>query len=256
MKYLYKFRSMAKDSIRYTERAITEQELYFSNARAFNDPFDCLPVISTEATTEEFKRYLGDMFERRHPYLSRKSVENKITEISKDSTRNHESAALLNNLITAFDGSMSIAGVLSLAKKPDNVLMWSHYADCHQGICLKFKVCEKSGFFTETHDVIYRKERPTFNIITDNIEESGKKALLTKAKFWAYENEVRMVSSKRPPGVYNYPVHLIEGVILGAKISLENRELVKQWIAQVESEIHLYEAVINSKSFGLDIVKI
>ena len=41
---------MDSTSVAYTGKAITDQELYFSHARSFNDPFDCLPYISLKAT--------------------------------------------------------------------------------------------------------------------------------------------------------------------------------------------------------------
>ena len=31
-------------------------------------------------------------------------------------------------------------GVYCLCEKPDNLLMWSHYASAHQGICLQFDI--------------------------------------------------------------------------------------------------------------------
>ena len=253
--YVYKFRSMSKDSQEYTGRAITHQELYFANARSFNDPFDCLPVLSMKATKKEFEEYLDGFFDRQNPEITRQQKKVSIKAISNDPTRNHKSKSAFETLKKGLEQAMNIAGVLSLSKEPDHVLMWSHYADCHQGICLKFKVCSNMGFFTEVHDVEYQKERPVFNMITGNHEDIGRAALLTKADFWEYEKEVRIVSPKRRPGVHKYPAQLLEGVILGANISEDNIKLVKSWIATLIHEVELYKAVMNPNTFSLDIKK-
>jgi len=247
---------MSEDSKKYTARAISHQELYFSNARAFNDPFDCLPILSTQATKKEFEIYLNGFFERQYPGITRRQKIASVKEISNDPERNYKSKAVQSTLTKGLEQAMDIAGVLSLAKKSDHILMWSHYADSHQGICLKFKVCDETGFFTEAHDVIYQSDRPVFNLITGDHEKIAKDALLTKANFWSYENEVRMISTKRIPGVHKYPSYLLDGIILGAKISGENQKLVEELISGLEHKVNLYKASISPKSFSLDMKKI
>lgn len=32
-----------------------------------------------------------------------------------------------------------------MAKKPDNILMWSHYADSHKGVCFRFDLLQDSS---------------------------------------------------------------------------------------------------------------
>ena len=45
----------------------------------------------------------------------------------QDATVNLIQEYLINNI-----------GIFSLSKVPDNILMWSHYADSHKGIVLEF----------------------------------------------------------------------------------------------------------------------
>ena len=247
---------MSEGAKEFTGRAITHQELFFSNARAFNDPFDCLPVVSTNATKKEFESYLGGFFERQYPSITRKQKIASVKEISNDPQRNHKSKEVAQQLRAGLDQAMGIAGVLSLSKDPDHVLMWSHYADCHRGICLEFKVCEEKGFFTEAHDVKYQPTRPVFNMITGDHHEIGRDALLTKADFWSYENEVRIVSPKRKPGVHRYPASLLTGVIFGVNTSDADKALVKEWVESLKHEVTLSQASINPKNYSLDIKKI
>jgi hypothetical protein len=257
MSYLYKFRPMPNDeSKEYTGRSITHQELYFSNASAFNDPFDCLPVISLDATKKEFETYLAGFFERQYPGISRRDKIASVKAISKDPERNHKSKAVIDMLSNGLKQAMDLAGVLCLSENPMSVLMWSHYTGCHKGICLKFKLCDEKGFFTEAHSVDYQSKRPVLNLIKGDHEKQGRDALLTKADFWSYEKESRMVNPRRPPGVHKYPAELLEGVILGANINSDDKELVKQWILTLSHKVDLFQATINSTNYSIDIKKI
>lgn len=51
--------------------------------------------------------------------------------------------------------------VLCLTTSPYNKQMWSHYADSHKGICIKFKVTNKSPLFP----VEYVCKRPNYSEI-------------------------------------------------------------------------------------------
>jgi len=258
MSHLYKYRSLSKagDARLYTGRMITHQELYFSHARSFNDPFDCMPVITLNSTKKEFEEYLKGFFERTQPGISRADKIASVKAISNDPKRNHKSKQALEVMKEGFEQAMSLAGVLSLSETNSHVLMWSHYAECHSGICLQFKRCNKKGFFTEANKVIYHKSRPVFNLIKGNHEEISRDALLSKADFWSYENEWRLINPKRPPGVHRYPSELLEGVILGAKISDEDKDQLKEWISTLKHQVKLFQATINEKNFRIDINEI
>ena len=247
---------MSDDSKEYTGRAITHQELYFSHARSFNDPFDCLPLILLEATKKEFETYLEDYYDRKLPHISKKDKRVSIKEILKDPKRNHKSKLVFKILNDAFEQTLDTAGVLSLSEDPQHVLMWSHYADSHKGICLKFKLCEQKGFFTEAYKVVYQNDRPVLNLIKDSHEKVHNDALLVKADFWSYEKEWRMVHPNRAPGVHKYSAELLEGVIFGVNISDENKQLVKKWILELDHLVDIYQAVINKKTFSIDLKKL
>lgn len=256
MEYLYKYRSMSNDARTYTGKIITDQELYFAHARSFNDPFDCLPAISLKATSSEFEKYLIGLFKRQSPKSTRAERTANVKEIIKDPKRNHKSAQTLELLKTGLERAMSLAGVLSLSATDRHVLMWSHYANCHSGICLKFRASDSTPFFGEAQKVEYEISRPVINLIQDDPKIFTTKALLTKAEFWAYEEEWRMISPSRPPGIHTYPADLLVGVILGANISTENKDIVMNWLSTQNRQIDIFQATINEKHFSLDINQI
>src|SRR5712692_1074213 len=94
-------------------------------------------------------------------------------------------------------------GILSLTERPDNILMWSHYADHHMGFVIEFD--EEHPFFKSTsgatnsktpvvlQKVQYsmgRPERPCINL-KDFVE--GSSWYLVKSEEWEYEQEWRMI---------------------------------------------------------------
>jgi len=62
-----------------------------------------------------------------------------------------------------------------------HTLLWSHYADSHQGCCLEVEVTSK----LKPHEVNYSPDTP--NAARDNIE----RILTHKSTYWQYEKEVR-----------------------------------------------------------------
>lgn len=67
-----------------------------------------------------------------------------------------------------------------------HTLLWSHYADSHQGACLEVEVTSK----LEPYEVDYSPDMP--NAARDNIE----RILTHKSTYWQYENEVRFFKNE------------------------------------------------------------
>ncbi|EHY1692756.1 DUF2971 domain-containing protein [Escherichia coli] len=93
---------------------------------------------------------------------------------------------------------------LCLSKNPLNVLMWSHYADKHQGFVVAIDT-ERAGFDDEEKclitaqkgDINYLESRikSKLKISQENIYSTDviSKLLLTKSLHWKYEEEVRII---------------------------------------------------------------
>jgi len=101
------------------------------------------------------------------------------------------------------------ARITCFSKRNDSILMWSHYANSHSGVCFEFE--EDRPFFK---DVIYSDERPKINLykamsrilgydfVNEKITYQDKiliESILTpffiKSKEWSYEEEVRCLLS-------------------------------------------------------------
>ena len=120
--------------------------------------------------------------------------------------------------------------ILSLSKSYKNPLMWSHYADGHQGVVIGVEFSED----IEKVDVEYSEYsyflRNTRNV---NSEEVAKKILSTKYKPWYYEEEVRIFTTGDKKFI---PVEIKE-IIMGKKMESEVSDLIIKTINKVAPEI-------------------
>jgi hypothetical protein len=113
-----------------------------------------------------------------------------------------------------------------------NRLMWSHYADSHQGFCIEYD-------FTKASDdslplpVIYTDVRPKIpwkaiiNNTDQNLMEANRSfmmALLSKDKAWEYEREWRILISSRTGRYAKMPP--ISCIYLGIQCSEKDRVTV------------------------------
>lgn len=119
-----------------------------------------------------------------------------------------------------------------LCRDNTNRLMWSHYADSHQGFCIEYD-------FSAVPDdllplpVVYTETRPkmpwkaALSMSSESMNEANcafMMALLTKDEAWAYEHEWRMIlSSTMDPRLKMPPISC---VYLGTQCSEENKETV------------------------------
>jgi hypothetical protein len=254
IEHLYKYRSLSGCSSQFVERLLLNSELYFPRPKEFNDPFDCCPASSFNSTQDELAAYIDGLYRRQMPHLSRAERRRQVSITCKNllCKCKDERDQIVKLVI---EEHVNSAGVLSLSAKHDNILMWSHYADSHRGVCFRFKASSTTPFFARAQPVIYQSARPVLNPIRDNPDKQVDAALLTKAELWSYEDEWRIVEHDQGPGVQNFPAELLDAVILGACISSEDRQKLLKWVALRKQRMEILTARINSDEFRLDILR-
>lgn len=78
--------------------------------------------------------------------------------------------------------------ICSLTTNKDNNLMWSHYANMHQGVVLEVKVSD----FYKVHDMKYSGYRNMY--ASEKLSEDEMIEVLThKEEHWSYEDEKRVI---------------------------------------------------------------
>jgi len=135
-------------------------------------------------------------------------------------------------------GFAHMVGVACFTERHDELLMWSHYADGHRGICLSFAT--DSLPFSRALQVKYSREVPRMravSVITQGVDEALVDALiLTKAEQWSYEREWRLVvkGGSQPVG---YARDCLRTVYLGAAISEVQRDEVRSILAESPTRV-------------------
>ena len=140
--YLYRFRDLVGERADWVRQIVVDSQLYLSSPARFNDPFDCqarYQVSDPEATQAAVRARAAAVADQAGmPRRERRRVQNvKVNpdKLLRDALREAQKA--INRDIR----------VLSLAATHENILMWSHYACGHQGICLQFRLEADRGFF-------------------------------------------------------------------------------------------------------------
>lgn len=179
-RYLYKYRQLTQEKVMniHTKKIITDNELFFSNPADFNDPYDCTIPIHSNLSEEEIKKRSESLGLSENHFLI-------------EFMKNHSDFIKLSML-----KKIENIGVCCFSSLYDSILMWSHYADFHRGICFKFDILEDPDFFLEPLVVKYTKIQPGCYFLKKDQKKEIERFAQRKFTDWSYESEVRILKSK------------------------------------------------------------
>ncbi|UCV13611.1 DUF2971 domain-containing protein [Quatrionicoccus australiensis] len=245
---------MANGAAEYVERTICHNELFFPQPSLFNDPFDCRPSFVFEGSDEEIITYYARILKKHRPHWTDEQRLRESRAKVADSERSPRNPAAVKRVQDLHTEQITEKiGVLCLSTVKDDILMWSHYADSHRGICLEFD--GYFDFFSHAQEVKYPTVRPRINPFRQNNEDMMEAALLTKADHWKYEQEWRIVHYTGGPGIYRFPEEALTGVILGAHISPKDERKVREWVDGRHHQVNVYRSTPCDTTFSLGIVR-
>jgi hypothetical protein len=158
-----------------------------------NDPLECSPIFDIPQNKFLLHKSIIQLSKRNNINLP----ENCENIISNSGFREK----LIENATKLQEDFHQRRGcLLSVSKTEQNIVMWAHYAEKHKGIVLglDFDKMEVNGI--KMRSVKYSKRRPRINILDDfsnvsKIERFLEIFVLTKAKEWEYEQELRSIFS-------------------------------------------------------------
>jgi hypothetical protein len=256
---LYKYRSWNNQ---YHKRLLSNNEIYFSSARAFNDPFDCRIPICHDLMTDQqiWQQCLGEAQQRR-PGASGEELASAARKIQARSGF-RDPHAIKRAQEAWQDMVFTWFGVFSLSEDRGNILMWSHYADCHKGFCVGFdrhdlkteadrlKDC---GISIHAHPVIYAEEYPAIPPDDSGNHNDIKEMLLTKSKQWEYEQEWRVLLFEQTNQAVTLSDSVFAEVILGCSMPEEHKKEIIDVVRSKSHPISIYQAKRKERQFGLDL---
>lgn len=151
----------------------------------------------------------------------------------------------LNGVVKQVHNSLGeLIGISCFSETPTNLLMWSHYADKHSGICVEY---DFSRLFSTVPNslllpVSYSTKRPLLRLDKIMCQENGKvildksryaeiipdvlKAIIIKGEIWSYEREWRHIIPINSLNNRTACLPIISRIITGINISDENREKI------------------------------
>lgn len=234
---------------------LSKGTLQFTNSYYFNDPFDCHPSLI------DFSSVPPGMY----------------GECLQDQIR--------RNNINTHTRIRENTWICSLSKINDSLLMWSHYANNHKGVCIELNMAHAIHYLDCRYgdivhnvgvEVQYRDivEKPDY--FKDNRDYLNYQ-IATKGKDWEYEQEWRLYIVNPYPQYMTlpfkperrktydwkmtrvYPVlggECFEAIYLGAMISEEEKQNVIKLARKLNKDIKIYQMSINPDAFRLDVSEV
>lgn len=251
--HLYKYRDFGKPE--HLKSAILEHKFFFDSPNNFNDPFECLPSFTFDATEAEFIGYYKRIVARRFPSMPEhqqivKALEYRLTEERERQPGSPEYKQFHSDRFR--ESVLPKLPMFCTSATNKNVLLWSHYAWNHTGICLQFDA--NSPDLVQAQCVMYRDTRPEVNFIVEPAtEQVMENTVLVKAKDWEYEQEWRVISFGRPAGIRIFKPETLTGVIFGHKTSRAHKKMVREWLVEREAPVRLMQAVVSISTYEVDI---
>lgn len=217
---LYKYRSFNE----FTNDIILKSSLWYANPFKFNDPFDMNPSFRQKYSKQEIKTLIKEYI-KTSEHTKNLRLDYQKTLIKEFEKRNNTSEKFVAFMVKIFKEHISKTGVVSLSKHNNSILMWSHYADNHQGLVFEFDYSLKRDFslseFPHYVDYVQELRLLSHAALSNERKEQMEIILLSKYTDWAYEGEYRIIDF-RHQGNKVFDKSLLTKIIFGLKASPEN----------------------------------
>lgn len=247
-KILYKYRNWTNC---YHRKLITDLELFFSSPISFNDPFDFQITYRYDLLSRDERKeiYRNELIKNGYSGLNIEQQAEYLADNGPLANSNHlkmVSEYQKQKMNTSF-------GIVSLSTKPDSILMWSHYGDCHRGFCVGFNVSSIiDEFQVQWHKVHYENTFPELIPIAGSSWLARMaEAMHTKFKDWVYESEYRFVKFGYSDKAVNLNQSHYKSLIFGCAMPVQHKEELKSIVQNVLPKIEIYECGRHETDFRI-----
>jgi hypothetical protein len=175
----------------WTEEILKTGNVWLSTPNKLNDPLECKTGILPQGRKQKSIRQMEDAQmagflqsaipslegKERFYSLSHRAARRWFKRL-KTKTRTDKYAAIRSflkdhgrkisrpaELFKHFESQLSAVGIFSMSARPDNQLMWAHYAKGHTGLVLGFRREKATKLDSDEHTfaVIYTDVKPIFS---------------------------------------------------------------------------------------------
>ncbi len=278
-KTFYKYRTFNA----ITLESLCHDTVYFADPGAFNDPLDCAPTLECDSSVEDLRKLLSLLIGRRvrtEILGNLKSAYVKSLSASEHAQKKAHLQArqeLANIAYSATNPDYEVGveeaelwllvkeiereldrhyerGVCSFSTTYASPLLWSHYGDQHQGLCIGYGVDRNPQ--PKLEKVVYGGSRSIKTsvlakaFIEGDLEaraELDRDVLLRKARGWNYEREWRLIGAQ---GIQDSPL-LLKSVTFGVRCSSSIMHSVVNALSGRDNRVEFFEMYIVRGSFTL-----
>jgi len=249
---LYKYESFNTYSI----ANLKNQKIYFSNPITFNDPFDCAIGCSFENISQSDFTSIYDYYLNKDPSKFSKSMKLAV-KTKLDANMESELLDLFTGLLKkAFLNSrnkiLNSRGISCFSETSNEILMWSHYANKHQGFCLEFDT--RFDPFNRAMNVNYSHQVPHINPVEVILKPDSNqflKMVTNKYKSWEYEKEWRVLHMEGSIE-YGYPEMSLTGIYFGSKINYAHLEIIALIVQGQNPDVKFYQGSISEEKYKIN----
>lgn len=192
---------------------IETSTLKFTKPSQFNDPFDCDIELLQFENVGKFDQ---------HVYEDYNELKRKFPSLTFDTFLGAYPSAINDKI------NSSRVCCFSANENIGNILMWSHYANKHKGVCLEFDNNFEKKFINLDDDDELSEGKVNYhfegkmNYLAENKKDGHTWVFVNKAKEWEYEQEYRfMILNKEDIQTFN-PLFLRK-IYFGVNVTNEER---------------------------------
>lgn len=251
-KTVYKYRDWENANHR---KILEEKSIWVPDSFDFNDPFDCnIPIaydllMNDDALAEKYIRRLIQNSKTISPNDIEAEIQKRFAE------KKYKDPIFLKKLKDEMHSSARMThGIFSVTPINNNILMWSHYANSHKGLCIGFDSEKLFKFLGGGGHVNYSEKYPIISP-TDEHEKQYAYQFFTKSHHWEYEIEYRLTAFQK----YNVNIAItpdvISEVVFGANMKNEHKTEVKKILKNSLPHVKCFSAVQDRNNFKLNIVQ-
>lgn len=279
---LYKYLKLS-DGLKVLQTGL----IRFSPPQAFNDPFELKPNIAGFAPSDE----LTDFSIKRSPQVLESEYRglpsfiktalpyDQYIELTKKILWPESVAQTGTQMLAPYvrkaleDRLEELVGLLCLTENHQNLTMWAHYGEKHQGMVIGFDATHpyfqnsdgSAGAPCHLKPVIYYGSRPKLTwsgLMSEDI-------FLAKGEDWECEKEWRMFAQLDKANsivpieaelvhLFHYPQESVTKVIIGCRATLETVAQVKTAMASIPnlSRAEILKASTDSAKYCLNFDKV
>ncbi|MCL2790341.1 MAG: DUF2971 domain-containing protein [Desulfobulbus sp.] len=267
-----------------TLRDLYYDTIHFAHPGSFNDPLDCKPTLDCDSDNEDLRKILGFLLKERigseiRSHLIKaglqgyhatdhakkracSEVEMQLAGIAYYATNpdydtknveDNESRLLVNTIEEELLRSYA-RGICCFSTSYSNPVLWSHYADQHQGICIGYSTDRK--LVPQLQEVVYEGRRAIktsalidafLNKDEQAVAALDRDILFRKAPDWEYEREWRLIGLK---GLKPSPLRLTE-ITFGLRCSWAVQYSVVKMLEDRKNKVEFYNIHGNMDKYDL-----